>query len=114
MTTTSLPEPFAWQAHFDGQALILRDRAIASVIPLPNGRARCTRKLQTRHMTHSFHDDSVQAERFLEAWVRRWEREIVDLYDALAVSTYQAAYTPEPRNDPDVYVPPRKPRRRKS
>lgn len=64
-------------------------------------------------MTHSFHEDSAQAERFIEAWARRWEREIVDLYDSLPVSTYQAAYTPEPRNDPAVYVPPTKPRRSK-
>lgn len=92
----------------------MRGRAIAFTTPLPNGYVRCTRKLHTPHMTHSFHDDLAQAERFVEAWVRRWERAILDLYDGLAVSTYQAAYTPEPRNDPAVYVPPRKPRRRKS
>lgn len=113
MATTSLPSSFAWQDHFEGQALILRDRAIASVTPLPNGRARCTRKLQTRDMTHSFHDDAAQAERFIEAWARQWEREILDLYDGLAVSTYQAIYTQEARSDPAVYIPPRKLRRRK-
>ena len=113
MATTSLPSSFAWQDHFDGQALILRDRAIASVTPLPNGRARCTRKLQTRHMTHSFHDDIAQAERFIEAWARQWDREIVDLYTGLAVSTYQATHAEDSRNDQVVYVPSRKPRRRK-
>ncbi|WP_303748433.1 hypothetical protein [Stenotrophomonas pigmentata] len=113
MATTSLPSPFAWQDHFEGQALILRDRAIATLFPLPNGHVRCTRKLHTRHMTHSFHEDSAQAERFIEAWARRWEREILNLYDGLAVSTYQTICTQEPRNDQGVYVPPRKPRRRK-
>lgn len=113
MDNIPLPSPFTWDDHFGGQALVLRGRAIATVTPLPNGRARCTRKLQTRHMTHSFHDDAVQAERFVEAWARRWEREIVDLYGGLSASTYQAVYTVEPRSDPAVYVPPRKPRRRK-
>lgn len=113
MSAKSLHSSFASQANFDRQALVLRDRAIASVTPLPNGRARCTRKLQSRHMTHSFHDDAAQAERFIEAWARQWEREIVSLYDGLAGSTYQAIYTQEARCDPAVYVPPRKPRRRK-
>lgn len=113
MATTTLPSSFAWQDHFEGQALILRDRAIASVTPLPNGRARCTRKLQTRHMTHSFHEDAAQAERFIEAWARRWEREILDLYNGLAASTYQATHTEDSRNDAAVRVPRRKSRRGK-
>lgn len=114
MANTPLPATFAWQPHFDGQALILRDRAIATLFPLSNGHVRCTRKLHTRHMTHSFHDDTAQAERFVEAWARRWEREIVDLYDGLAPSTYQAAFATEPRMDVAVYVPKRKARRRKT
>lgn len=93
---------------------MLGGRAIATVTPLPNGRARCTRKLQTRHMTHSFHDDSAQAERFIVAWAQRWEREIVNLYDGLASSTYQAALAPGPRTDAAVYVPKRKVQRRKA
>lgn len=113
MATTSLPSSFAWKDHFDGQALVLRDRAIATLFPLSNGHVRCTRKLHTPHMTHSFHDDTAQAERFVEAWARRWEREILDLYAGLAISTYQAICTQEARCDPAVYVPPRKPRRRK-
>lgn len=113
MATTSLPALFVWRDHFDGQALVLRDRAIATLFPLSNGHVRCTRKLHTRHMTHSFHDDSAQAKRFVEAWARRWEREIVDLYNGLAVSTYQATYAHEARSDQAVYVPARKPRRRK-
>ncbi|GEM_PF-1469553 len=113
MDNIPLPSPFTWNDHFGGQALVLRGRAIANVTPLPNGRARCTRKLQTRHMTHSFHDDSAQARRFIEAWARRWEREIVELYKGLAASTYQATYIEDSRDDPTVHVPRRKPRRRK-
>ena len=114
MDNIPLPSPFTWNDQFGGQALVLRGQAIATVTPLPNGRARCTRKLQTRHMTHSFHHDAAQAERFIEAWVRRWEREIVDLYDGLAPSTSQAAFAPEPRTDATVYVPKRKVRQRKA
>lgn len=64
-------------------------------------------------MTHSFHDDLAQAERFVEAWARQREREIVELYKGLVASTYQATYIEDSRDDPTVQVPRRTPRRRK-
>jgi len=66
MATTSLPPSFAWQDHFEGQTLTLHGRTIAFSTPLPNGHVHCTRKLNTRHITHSFHDDLEQAARFME------------------------------------------------
>lgn len=113
MDKIPLPSPFAWSDHFAGQALTLHGRTIAFSTPLPNGHVRCTRKLHTRHITHSFHDDLEQASRFMEGWARRWEAEIVSLYNSLPTSTYQAA-VPFPLGAASkVPVPRRKARRRK-
>ncbi len=113
MDNIPLPSPFTWNDHFAGQALVLHGRAIAFSTPLPNGHVRCTRKVHTRHMSVSFHDDLEQAASFMAAWARRWEREIVELYEELPPSTYQAVAGVPADSTPDVIVPRRKPRRRR-
>ena len=114
MDNIPLPSPFTWNDHFAGQALVLHGRAIAFSTPLPNGHVRCTRKVHTRHMSVSFHDDLKQAASFMASWARRWEREIIALYDDLPASTYQAVAGVSKSPAPEVVVPRRKARRRKS
>lgn len=114
MDNIPLPSPFTWNDHFAGQALVLHGRAIAFSTPLPNGHVRCTRKVHTRHMSVSFHDSLQHAASFMAAWARRWEREIVELYDDLPTSTYQAVAGVAVGPAPEIAVPRRKGRRRKA
>lgn len=112
MDNIPLPSPFTWTEHFAGQALVLHGRAIAFSTPLPNGHVRCTRKVHTRHMSVSFHDDLQQAASFMAAWARRWEQEIVELYGDLPTSTYQTVVTTPVGEAVPVIIPKRKVRRR--
>ena len=70
-----LPDGYTWQPYLDGPALYLERGMVAMVSPIPSG-ARVSLNVGTNRLRFVFLGDVRRAVAYVEAWARKWDREI--------------------------------------